>query len=362
MQYSFPTFRRLLDSAPGLGLFWRRRATWSQRLALLRLIAVSTEERLPLGPLLDAWSGDQHGEQRRRVLRLSYLLKEGTSLPDAVEQVPGVLRDEDVLTIRFGAQSGTLTASLRESIEELSAPSEAVGATFRSTLLYGGFVCCLFFLISLFNYIKIVPAINQILQELEVTQPQPLAWSIRFASAVEQFWWVGALALLALIWSAFSARPGRFVRDAILGRLFGAMRELHTADVLQKLSAATKAGRPISGALSTLARYHFDPQIRHKLLFARNELEQGADEWQAMAAAGLLTPPEVRLLTISDRVGNRPWTLKHLAAVKRRRTRRWLGRLSDLSLPALAMVLGAFVLFQGLALFVPLVEIVTHHL
>src|SRR5687768_15050162 len=97
----FPTFRRLSNPTARFGLFWRRRASASQRLALLRLIAVATEEHLPLSPLLDAWAFDQGGVQGRRVQRLSLLLKEGTPLPDAVEQVPGVLRDEDVLSIRF---------------------------------------------------------------------------------------------------------------------------------------------------------------------------------------------------------------------------------------------------------------------
>jgi type IV pilus assembly protein PilC len=358
----FPTFRRLAGSKPALGFSWRRRATFSQRLALLRLMAVATEEHLPLCPLLDAWEADQGGAQGHRIRRLSQLLKEGAPLPDAVEQVPGVLRDEDVLAVRFGAQSGTLAASLRESIEELSAQSTNVGPNIRSTLFYGGVIAFLFFLISLFIYLKIIPSINAIVQDFDLTQPRALVWSIRFAMVVEQFWWLGALALLALIWSAFSARPGRFLRDAVFGRLFGSVRELRSADVLQKLSVASKAGRPIPGALSTLARYHFDPLLRQKLLFARNEVEQGADVWQTLTHAGLLTPPEERLLTIADRVGNRPWALKQLAAGKKRRTRRWLERLSDLALPALALALGTFVLFQGLSLFMPLVEIVTRQL
>jgi general secretion pathway protein F len=334
----------------------------SQRLALLRLIAVATEEHLPLSPLLDAWAVDQGGVQGRRVQRLSLLVKEGTPLPDAVEQVPGVLRDEDVLAIRFGAQSGTLAASLRDSIDQLSQQSRGRMPTFRATLLYGATVGVVFLLISIFIYIKIIPDINAILEDFDLPQPRPLTWSVRLALLMERFWWLAALVLLVLLWSAFSAWPGRFFRDAVVGRWFRSLRELRAADVLAKLSLAATAGRPISGALSTLARYHFDPLMRHKLLLARNEVEQGADVWQTLAAAGMLTPPEERLLSMADRFGNRAWTLRQLAEGKKRRTRRWLGWVSELALPALVFLLGAFVLFQALSLFVPLARIVSEQL
>jgi type II secretory pathway component PulF len=267
-----------------------------------------------------------------------------------------------VLAIRFGAQSGTLAASLRDSIELLSEQSTSRVPTFRATLLYGATVGVVFLLISLFIYIKIIPEVNAILDNFDLPQPAPLRWSVRFALLMERFWWLAVLVLLVLLWSAFSAWPGRFFRDAVAGRWFRSMRELRAADVLAKLSLAAKAGRPLPGALSTLARYHFDPLTRQKLLLARNEVEQGADVWQTLAAAGMVTPTEERLLGIADRTGHRAWTLRQLAEGKKRRTRRWLGRLADLALPAMVLLLGTFVMFQALSLFVPLVRIVSQQL
>jgi general secretion pathway protein F/type IV pilus assembly protein PilC len=136
------------------------------------------------------------------------------------------------------------------------------------------------------------------------------------------------------------------------------VRELHTADVLRKISIATTAGRPVSGALSTMARYHFDPTIRHNLLFVRNEVEQGADVWESMRAADMLTPPEVRVLATAERVGNRPWALKQLAFAKIRRTRWRLERLSELVLPAVVILIGAFVLIQALSIFLLLTQLI----
>jgi type II secretory pathway component PulF len=136
------------------------------------------------------------------------------------------------------------------------------------------------------------------------------------------------------------------------------MRDLRIADVLQKLGVAIRAGRPLEGALSTLARYHFDPVLRHQLLFIRNELEQGANIWQSMRNVGLLNPQEMRVLESSERVGNRPWVLNQLAQLKKRRTTRRLANWSQLALPLVIILLGGFVLLQALSMFQSLFRIV----
>jgi type II secretory pathway component PulF len=348
----FPTFRKL----------WPRRATLPQRLALLRLIAVATEERLALAPLLEAWAADQGGAQGDRILRLARLLQEGAPLPDAVEQAPRLLRDEDVLAIRFGAQSGILAASVRQSIDELNAEIDDRRPSVRGAIAYAGALVLVFFGISAFYYIKIVPAIQDILQDYDLLAPPVLRWNIEFTVLLDRYWFLAALLLAALAWLFFSAKRGRAVREALLGRVFRTWRQLRWADVLEKLSLASAAGRPVPGALSTLARYHFDLRIRRDLLFARNEVEQGADVWPTLAAAGLLTTQEEWLLDVAERNGNRSWALTKLAANKKRRVRRRLRVWSALTLPIIALVFGGYVLAQALSLFMPMVEFVLRNL
>lgn len=345
----FPTLRR---SFP-----WGRRTSLAQRLSLLRLIAVGSELHLPLSPLLDAWADDERGIQADRVRRLAGLIAEGMPLPDAVEEVRGALRDEDVLAIRFGAQSGTLARSLRASLDDAAERLSADAHPFRDTLVYAAVVAALFLGISIFYFVKIVPAINVILSDYNVDRPAPLTWAIQMSQVAERYWWLWTLLIFGSIWYVRSARTGRFLGQPIWIRRLSKLRDLRSAEVLRKLSVAADAGRPIAGAISTLARYHFDPPTRHKLLFVRNEVEQGAEVWPSMASAGLLTAPDVTVLDAAERLGNRPWALKQLADGKERRADRWLKTLADLTMPVVVVVLGAFVLLQGLSLFVPLVHL-----
>lgn len=335
---------------------WPWRTTPTQSRSLLRLIAVAVEHQLPLAPLLESWSQDERGVQRRRVRRIAQLLQAGRSLPDAVEEVSGALRDSEVLAIRFGSQSGTLAATLaslqRDAVQRPAVPRV------RWTAGYLLLVLSLFFLIALFTYTKIVPAINNIIEDFELEWPTPLTWSINLGLAFEHYWWVIAISVSLLAWSFFSPRPGRFLRNKFLSKFFGPLRNLRAADLLEKLSITSAAGRPVSGAISTLARYHFDPTTRRKLLFVRNEMEHGADVWQSLERVGLLTAPEQNLLAAADRVGNRSWTLEQLAASKKRRIVRLAERLSELLLPLIVFLLGAFVLLQALSLLTPLVQLI----
>ena len=93
MGITFPTFRRLWNSRYDSGSIWPRRATPDRsRKALLRLIAIAAEERIPAIPLILNWSADERGVQKRRLRRLAGLLQANVALPDAIERARRVGR------------------------------------------------------------------------------------------------------------------------------------------------------------------------------------------------------------------------------------------------------------------------------
>jgi type II secretory pathway component PulF len=289
--------------------------------------------------------------QSRRLHRLAKLLQNGVPLPDALEHVHGVLADEEILAVRFGAQSGILAASLRDMLEQPNVSSSVLLPKWRKMVFYVCVVLSTALFIVTFLAFKIFPEFEKISQEFDLSPPPSLQRAIDFAIFFAKYWPLIALAIIAGCWLVFTSWPGRRLRRSILGRVVRPFRELRVADVIQQLSIAADAGRPMAGALSTLARYHFDPALRHQLLFVRNEIEQGADVWQSMGAAGLLRPPEVRVLESSERIGNRPWALRQVATLKKRQTTRLLTRWTELALPLVIILLGGFVLFQALGVF-----------
>ena len=357
MSDHFPTFRRILSRTPVLGDLLSLRTTPAQQRSVMRLIAAASEVRLPLGPLLEVWARDERGLQRERVRRLAELLHQGIPLPDAVEQVPAVMGEENVLGLRFASQMGTFGPSLRKAVRD-SELAQGAAQRIHATAGYFFKLVPIALVITAFFVIKIVPALQSIFVDFGLKLPGPTLWSIQFARLFESLWWLAIPLLLLLGWSSFSATPARFLVDRVFAPLFAPLRRMRHAEVLENLAVASAAGRPMSGALSTLARYHFNPTTRRKLLYVRNEVEQGVGVWQGLADAGVLTLPERDVLDAADRVGNRPWALQLLAGRKRRTTHRLLNRLADLALPVGVFCFGAFVLLQGLALMVPLITMV----
>ena len=355
----FPTFRSLVASFGSFRSWWPWYTTAGQRQSLLRLIIVATEEHLPLQPLLEKWTEDECGVQRRRLRKLAKLLQQGRSLAAAVELVPGVVYEEDLLAIRFDAHSGTRTAAIRDSLED---PQESIASSsprLRRSLLYFCVLAPVSLLVVAFTQFKIVPVLGRIFREFGAELPPVLAWSLASSGSVFVNAWLGVFALIAALWWLLASRSGRPLRTAIFGRLLRHWHEKRAAGVLRKIAVAVDAGRPIPGALSTLARYHFDPAIRRELLFVRNEIEQEAEVWQSLAGAGFLRTPEVQLLRNAQQFGNLAWILRKLAAAKERRTARRVEWAAELAVPALVLVMAALVMFQALTVFQPLTRIIS---
>jgi type II secretory pathway component PulF len=297
--------------------------------------------------------------QRRRLRKLARLLAQGRPLVEAVELVPGVLREEDLLAIRFDAQTGTRTAAMRESLKDAPAATTSSAPRVVRAVVYFFLLVPIGLVLVAFTQINFVPVLGKIFNEFGAEMPPALAWS--FASRGTAFI-NGMLAVIALgavlLW-LLATRSGRPVRAALFGRLLRPWHEQRAAGVLQNIAVAASAGRPIPGALSTLARYHFDPTIRRELLYVRNEVEQGADVWPSLTGVGMLSDAESQLLGGAQASGNLPWVLRQLVAAKERRTSRWIEGASEVVMPALVVVMAALVMFQALTVFQPLVRIIS---
>ncbi len=357
MDFSFPTFRRLFQRRFSLPFGWPWRTTVIQQRGLMRLIAIAIEQRLPLLPLLEAWTNDESGTQRRRLRKLTTLMNSGVSLTDAIEQVPGIVNDEDLLALRFDAQSGTIATAVRETLNDPTNADLDRPARLHSTKQYLWTILLLGFPVVMFIIIRIIPTFRAIYHEFDLPLPGVTEAFVWLMQMLENYAWLIVLVLLAGLLSLVFARPGRFFRQW-MARFVGPLRTRQTAGLLRMIAIASSAGRSLPSALSTLARYHFDPALRNKLLFVRNEVEQGADMWQSMNVVDILTDADVRALDLSERLGNRSWVLRQLAAAKSRRAVRVLDYIAQLALPTVVFLIGLFVLFQALALFAPLTNLV----
>lgn len=352
----FPTLHRWFYGAP---LLWRGLGYTShaQERALLRLIATALEDNLPLAPLLSQWSSDVRGPQRSRIKRLVRLLEEGKSLPDATEAVPGVLGDEQVLALRFDAQSGTQTASIRHLLADNPRELNPQTAQFRNVIAYFAVVMVIGGAAIAFTSLKVAPVLQRIAQDYKLPDSATLVWLQNMILQSGPYLALILLGALLLGTWVLGTVTGRRFRRSLSGRTFKSVHDLRAADVLQLMSVAAAKGRPLPGSISTLARYHYDPTIRHELLVVRNDVEQGASIWDAMATARLLSPDEARLLEISQAQGSPTWALQQIANARRNQISRRVDRWGEFIMPAAVAMVALLVIFQASTVFLPLIKI-----
>ena len=365
MSGSFPTFSRWFDS-PGWPLArWTSTPWWpadtlaTQQYALLQLLSTAVDERLELAPIVTSLAKEHRGRFRRRLYRLSKRLAAGTLLPDALEQTPGTLSEEQTLAIRFGTQSGTLPEVLRMLIQSHDQSLQSIRYRVRQITFYGTFVGVLFLLVLSFIMIKIIPSFQAILDDFSLDMTTSLKLLVGASNLLVQLGPIILLGMIFCYWLVRTDLPQRFFRRRILSRIFQPVSELRTAGVLRLLAIAQQSGRPLPASLSTLARYHYDSMIRNKLLFARNEVEQGAELWMSFAAVKLISPAESRVLENSIAADSAVWTLQHLADWKCKLVERRLDVYIELLTPSVILLMASNVLLTALATLTPLFEMTT---
>lgn len=302
-----------------MSLRWPRDRHALMRQSLLRVLALSHESRLNAGVLVANLADEHRDTNRWRLQRLARRLAAGTPLVAALEQTPNVLDEREVLAIRFGSQTGTLSAIFERLLAEGSSKSVGRGPIVRSVpyLVLMTFMCLL---VLSFLATVIFPSVEEMFDEFGMAGLplfQAAGRVIPYFSLV-----AGGLILIAfgvLVLEAFGG--WRVLPDAWfpvrLRRRFGAPQ---MADLLRWFADAIEAGRPLSAALSTLARYHFDPKTRVRLLVARNEIEQGSDVWSGLCEAGLLSPRESAALAASGSPESQAWLMRRLAKQMRERS------------------------------------------
>jgi type II secretory pathway component PulF len=338
--------------------FQPAKASRAEQVALLRLLSLAVERQLALPPMLEAFAEDTSAARRHRVLQLAELLKSGTNLPEALEQVPDILPDDVVLAVRFGAESGTLAESLRSSASALARRQDEVAGWLRGFVLYVCVVLSVLGLILTFIMVKIVPTFEQIFMDFAISLPESTKLLIELSRIAVKYWYLILLAVIVLDWAFMSRAVDRSARRGLLARFCRPMIGFHVADVLRSLAVVVSAGRPLLGAVSTLARYHYDPVVRRQLLYVRNEVELGADVWQSMHDAGLIRECDAEVIEAGQMAGNQAWALNQVAQRMMSRSERRIGILLEFVRPILLVAVGAAVGFVVVSLFSPLVSLI----
>ena len=350
LRSAFPTFHLAMNWSWASSPWWADDDIDTKQLALLRLLSVAHSEQLPVAPLVAALSSEQRGSYRRELRRLAKRL-ETMPLIAALEQTPGALKDELVLSLRFATQSGTLNETFAELLSPETLPGADAMRQWQDTKLYLIVLAVVSTLLLVFQSMIVAPTFKKICSEFEVALPSSFQYLMFTIETVGRFGWLlfFGLFLLAVLWR--SARFQRFFRRHVAAQIVPLVVLLRISHLLNLLSHAIRAGRPLPAALSSLARHHYDRQLRQRLLFARNEVEQGEEVWKSLVDARILTAKEAVAISDSSTNAIRVWVMSAIAKNKELTAHYKLAARIEYIKPLVIVCFAALVLWISYAYF-----------
>lgn len=324
---------------------------------LLRLLCIAADNGLPPAEVAVAFANDCFGRRRRRLQQFANRLTSGSTLGDAIELTPRLLPDRAITAVRFGSEMGTFSASLRVAAEEMDTATEDAVQRVTDTLVYVLTITFFATVVLSFLLIKIVPTLVAILNDFEMPTPPMTQLLIEVSAGLAEFSLLFVLLFLLLIWLVATGRVNRSLRSGWLSRVLRIENHSSTAAVLSQLAITKEAGRPLDAAISTLARHHHSPRARRSLVRTRDAIDEDQSIWNALANQGLVSRAEAEALEISTRVGNTPWVLRQMVAMRRRLAGRRLQIISQLLMPLCVTLLAFVVAFVALAIAFPIFQV-----
>lgn len=331
----------------------------SQQASLLWMLAVAAEKKMPIVEEIDALAEDAKGVQRRRLRDLSDMLRAGIPLPEAVENIPGLLPAQATFAIRVGSETGTLGQALRAAATNLTNSQQETQLGNLWFFCYIGFLVFWVFTISNFLLYFIVPKFQMIFEDFDYELPDATLSLIEVSKAAVTYGLalvplLAAVVLLMFVASGWGLFGGiRFLTiPSFLVRIFP---RVETAPILRNLALVIESGRSIVDAVSLAAYWYPRASLRKKLAQIEVGVRHSDDCFYLLNRHRIISKAESQLLRAAERSGNLGWAMRHIADSLERRYWYRFRMLAELIQPLFVFVLGGIVLIISISFFMPLV-------
>lgn len=351
-------FLVVLAAATFIEIITQRRAAQRRSLCALLAVIVERRQRLDATALLD--SHVMRGSVGRKASLLFKSLDRGMPLDQAVRENSRALPREAVAYLAAGETMKTEAAALRE----LSRTDHSELATiWRACVDRVSYLACIMTMmvgILTFVMIKIVPAFVDIFQEFNLDLPPMTMLAVHVSNLFVNYLAPPVLlafgvSLLGLVVVGICYLCDLPVLLPISDRWFRGRR---MADVLRILAVATEERQPLADVLSRVAREYPSSTIRRQLVPAANALHGGTTWHEALFKSRIVSRAEAALLKTAEKAGNLPWTFRQIAARREKRAVYRLASALQVIYPIVILLLGSFIGFFVISLFIPLVKLI----
>jgi type II secretory pathway component PulF len=347
-----------LAAATFVEIITHRRAAQRRSMCTLLSVIVERRQRLDASSLLDSQA--LRGSVGRKAKRLFQSLDAGMPLDQAVRQNPRALPREAVAYLTAGETMKAEAAALRELSRTDHTELSTVWRECVDRISYLACVLTVMFVILTFVMIKIVPAFADIFAEFGLDLPPATELAVHLSNLFVKYLAPPVLVALVISLLGLGIVGICYLCDfAVLQPLSDRwFRGRRMADILRILAVATEERQPLADVLSRVAREYPSSTIRRQLAPAAKAIQGGTTWHEALFKSRIVSRAEATLLKTAERVGNLPWTFRRVADRREKRAAYRLATALQVVYPIVILVLGLFIGFFVISLFIPLVKLI----
>lgn len=324
------------------------------------------EAGLSLIESLGALARKESGLVNRRLIEsLIRQLREGKSFSSALRAAPTVFPPLYLALVAASEQTGDLGGALARFID-YRGRMDAIRARVVSAAIYPAMLLGVGGLVILFLMVYVVPRFSRVYEEMGGDLPFMSKLLLEWGTLLSSHGLTVLLGLAiagGLAWQQFRRRKPpwrRQLRLLLRWRLLAVVRGRYRAYLLARfyrtLGLLLQGGLPVASALG-MARELLDAEMQigldRALLWVRGGMALSA----AMERAQLAPPVAIDLLKIGEKTGDMGDKLIRIADFLDQETSRWADWFSRLFEPLLMLIIGLFIAFIVILLYMPIFEL-----
>jgi general secretion pathway protein F len=325
-------------------------------------LATLLRAALPLDRALDTMTR-LAGKPARRELteNLAREIRSGASLSQAMERQDGVFDRFYLNMVRAGEASGALDLAL-ERLAEFKQRTRELREAIVSSLFYPAILIVLAIVAVAIMLAFVVPRFAEMFTEAGRELPWLTRGVVAVGSAVEHWWWLMLLAVVAFVFWArrqLSDPESRERWDAQLLRLplvGGLIRKIEAGRFTRTLGTLLRNGVSLPAAIDIAKEIIGNRVIGRALAQVALRVRQGEPLSRALTEAAVLPPLTTQLLKVGEETGHLERMLEQLADIHEREVRTDIQRTLTLGEPVIILVIAALITVIILSIVLAVIE------
>jgi type IV pilus assembly protein PilC len=351
----------------GIVLFQRRKVSSKVLMIFTRQLATLIDSGLPLLRSLNVLAKQERDKLMKKTIdKLADSVQSGSTFSDALALHPRIFNDLYVSMVKAGEVGGVLELVLTR-LSEFQEKAAKIRNKIISAMVYPIIVLTMALGILCFLLVFIVPRFELIFHDLLGDKPLPPV--TRFVLGASGFMkdhgliLLGAVVAIVVIYNFLGrTRKGRLIIDNFKLRmpLFGNLnRKSAISRFARTLGTLVTSGVPILQALNITRETAGNAAIARAIARVHDSVKEGESIVQPLEASKVFPPMVVSMVDVGEETGKLPEMLLKIAEVYDDEVDNAVAALTSMLEPIMIVFLAVIVGTIVLALFTPLISIIS---